>query len=81
MLQGNGRVPVREGIAMFSAEFAYLQMVLFVARDRFASDRDDQGASTLELAIISAILVVAAAAIAGIIATKVGQKGNIINGF
>lgn len=70
-----------KGRIVFSAEIAYLQMVLHVTRGRFDSARKDDGASTLELAIISAILVAAAALIAGVILAKVGEKSGDISGY
>ena len=66
---------------MFSAEIAYLQLVLHVTRGRIEAVRGDRGASTLELAIISALLVVAAAAIAGAIAAKVRDKQSIVESY
>jgi len=66
---------------MFSAEIAYLQLLLHVTRGRFESARDDRGASTLELAIISAILVAAAFGIAMVIMNKVTQKQGVISNY
>lgn len=66
---------------MFSAEIAYFQMILHVARSRFESARKDDGASTLELAIISALLVAAAAGIATVIFNKVTEKQGVISGY
>jgi len=66
---------------MFAAEWAYFQMVLHVARGRIEAVRNDRGASTLELAIISALLVAAAAGIATLIAVKVREKGAEISGY
>lgn len=66
---------------MFSAELAHLQMVLQVIKDRTESAREDRGASTLELAIIAAILGLAALTLAGLIAAKVASKGSQISGY
>lgn len=65
---------------MFSAEIAYSRMLLHVVRGRLEA-RDDRGASTLELAIISAILVAAAFGIAMVILNKVTEKQGVISGY
>jgi ABC-type sulfate transport system permease subunit len=46
-----------------------------------AADRRDHGASAIELAIITALIAVAAATIAGIIVAVIGKKSSIIRGL
>ena len=46
-----------------------------------AADRRDHGASAIELAIITALIAVAAATIAGIIVAVIGKKSSIIQGL
>jgi Flp pilus assembly pilin Flp len=48
---------------------------------REAADRRDRGASAIELAIITALIAVAAATVAGIIVAVIGKKSSIIHGL
>jgi len=66
---------------MLSAEWAYLQLVLYVARGRLESARDDRGTSAVELAIIAAMLVVAASAVALAISKVIEKNQGTIERF
>jgi ABC-type sulfate transport system permease subunit len=52
-----------------------------VAALRAAAARGDHGASAIELAIITALIAVAAATVAGIIVAVIGNKSGIIKGL
>jgi Flp pilus assembly pilin Flp len=52
-----------------------------VAALRSAAGRRDDGASAIELAIITALIAVAAAAVAGVIVAVINSKSGIIQGL
>lgn len=70
------------GIAQAPAlDYAGTVLAARLAELRRAFSRGDLGASAIELAVITAIIAVAAVALAVIIQSVVARKGAIINGL